>query len=260
MSRAGVRRAVGFITAAHRSYSSCTQYRENVQEARAELARAGLPDVEVTYVPDWFSHALFVEANAQCVSRHSPGSSRRCRRAELVFTAHSIPESMAARFPIARSSRKPHGWWPTRIRARHDTVYQSRSGRPENPWLGPESATTFARREPRHRGGSQSIGFVCDHVEVLYDLDLEAREVANGIGLPMARAQAVNDHPLFLDMMTDVVLRYPMLRARGPARTGAPDMRVSRRTFSTAAAMVMAACDPVTHGQALRRRGLQPKD
>ena len=68
MARAGIKRAVGFIAAAHRSYSSCTQYRENVRDARAELARAGLPDVEVTYVPDWYNHPLFIEANAERVA------------------------------------------------------------------------------------------------------------------------------------------------------------------------------------------------
>ncbi len=68
MSRQGIRRAIGFIAAAHRSYSSCTQYRENIAEARAHLARAGLPDVEVTYVDDWFDHEMFIAANADRIS------------------------------------------------------------------------------------------------------------------------------------------------------------------------------------------------
>ena len=210
MSRDGVRRALGFIMAAHRSYSSCTQYRENVRDARAELARRGLPDVEVTYVPDWFSHPLFVEANADRVRAAMDAlNAARAEHAELVFTAHSIPESMAARYPYREQFEETARLVADRVGApSHRTVYQSRSGRPEDPWLGPDICDYLrgAKLSGTDAVVISPIGFVCDHVEVLYDLDLEAREVANGIGLPLARAQAVNDHPLFLDMMADVVL------------------------------------------------------
>ncbi len=88
-------------------------------------------------------------------------------------------------------------------------VYQSRSGRPGDPWLEPDICD-YLRRE-RAAGLEAAvicpIGFVCDHIEVLYDLDREAASVAREIGLPMARADAVNDDPLFLDMMADMVLR-----------------------------------------------------
>ena len=89
------------------------------------------------------------------------------------------------------------------------TVYQSRSGRPEDPWLGPDVCDYL--RDARAGGVDAAvvvpIGFVCDHVEVLYDLDIEAAAVSREVGLTMARARAVNDHPRFLDMMADVVLR-----------------------------------------------------
>jgi ferrochelatase len=211
MSRAGVRRAVGFIAAAHRSYSSCTQYRENVQEARVRLARAGLPDVEVTYVPDWYSHELFVEANAQCVSSAIGRLESTLRDgAELVFTAHSIPESMAARYPYRAQFEETARLVAERAcpGRPYAAVYQSRSGRPDDPWLGPDVCDHL--RGARARGIEAAvlspIGFVCDHVEVLYDLDVEARGVCEEIGLPVVRAPAVNDHPQFLDMMADVVL------------------------------------------------------
>jgi protoporphyrin/coproporphyrin ferrochelatase len=100
MSRAGIRRAVGFIAAAHRSYSSCTQYRENVAEARGALAREGLADVEVTYVADWFAHPLFIAANADRLSTAFDALEPSLRaRAQVVFTAHSIPVSMAEKYP-----------------------------------------------------------------------------------------------------------------------------------------------------------------
>ena len=87
-------------------------------------------------------------------------------------------------------------------------VYQSRSGRPSDPWLEPD-VCEYLRREKA--GGLEAvilcpIGFVCDHIEVLYDLDREAADVCREIDLPMVRARAVNDDPLFLDMMADVVL------------------------------------------------------
>jgi ferrochelatase len=95
-------------------------------------------------------------------------------------------------------------------------VYQSRSGRPEDPWLGPDVCDYL--REERARGLDAAvicpIGFLCDHVEVLYDLDIEAADVCRELRLPMVRALAVNDHPLFLDMMADVVLAVCRLYER----------------------------------------------
>jgi ferrochelatase len=207
MARTGIRRAVGFIAAAHRSYSSCTQYRENVRDARAGLVRAGLPDVEVTYVPDWYHHPLFIEANADRVAAVLDESDPR---AQLVFTAHSIPESMSARYPYRAQFEETARLVAERLgRGEYHTAYQSRSGRPEDPWLGPDICDYL--REARTRGLEAAvlspIGFLCDHVEVLYDLDIEAADVCKSLDLPMARAQAVNDHPRFLDMMADVVLR-----------------------------------------------------
>jgi ferrochelatase len=233
MSRAGIRRAVGFIAAAHRGYSSCTQYRENVAEARAALARQGLPDVEVIYVADWFSHPSFIAANAERVRtalEQLPPDLRD--RARLIFTAHSIPVSMAERYPyreqFEESARltaqklgrlKPETTGPSVTTGSQLTmamVYQSRSGRPEDPWLGPDVCDYL--REERARGLEAAvispIGFVCDHVEVLYDLDIEAADVCREIELPMVRALAVNDHPLFLDMMADVVLTLCRLYER----------------------------------------------
>ena len=88
-------------------------------------------------------------------------------------------------------------------------VYQSRSGRPEDPWLGPDVCDYLrgAKAEGLQAAVLCPIGFVCDHIEVLYDLDQEAAAICREIGLPMVRAEAVNDDPRFLDMMADMVLR-----------------------------------------------------
>ena len=218
MSRAGVRRALGFIAAAHRSYSGCTQYKENVAEARAALGRQGLADVEITYVADWHAHPGFVEANAdnaRSALEQLPPDVRA--EARLVFTAHSIPLSMAERYPYREQFEETARLVAARIRAAgacpapgidYATVFQSRSGRPEDPWLEPDICD-YLRAE--HEKGLKAavicpIGFVCDHIEVLYDLDVQAADVCREIGLPMRRAEAVNDHPRFVEMMADVVL------------------------------------------------------
>jgi ferrochelatase len=127
-----------------------------------------------------------------------------------VFTAHSIPTPMAEVSLYREQLQSSAKLIAENARiADWAVVYQSRSGRPQDPWLEPD-VCDYLRRE--HASGLRAVilcpvGFVCDHIEVLYDLDREAAEVCAFIGLPMVRAEAVNDDPLFLDMMTDVVLR-----------------------------------------------------
>jgi protoporphyrin/coproporphyrin ferrochelatase len=219
MANAGVRRAIGFIAAAHRSYSSCTQYRENVADARAALAAQGLPDVEVTFTADWHTHPGFIDANVHHIEQARAQLPAQVRdRATIVFTAHSIPVSMAERYPYQRQIQesvakimvrlKPDATVRLKPDTTHAIVYQSRSGRPEDPWLGPDICDYL--KDERSRGLEavviSPIGFVSDHVEVLYDLDVEAADVCREIGLLMARAAAANDHPRFLDAMADAVL------------------------------------------------------
>ena len=133
------------------------------------------------------------------------------RRRALVFTAHSIPtvDGRARRDTGSSSTSRRGSSRATAGMRDWALVYQSRSGRPEDPWLEPD-VCDYLRRE--HAAGLAAavlcpIGFVCDHIEVLYDLDREAADVCREIGLPMARAEAVNDDPLFLDMMADVVMK-----------------------------------------------------
>jgi ferrochelatase len=209
MHDAGVRHAIGFIAAAQHSYSSCQQYRENVAAARAEIRREGR-DVEITFAGSWFDHPLWIAANAGHVREAIARLPEALRsEARLVFTAHSIPVSMAAgsryQEQLEQSSRLVADAAGVRDWA---LVYQSRSGRPGDPWLEPDVCDYLRRARADGLAAAVlcPIGFVCDHVEVLYDLDHEAAAVCAQIGLPMTRAEAVNDDPLFLDMMADVVL------------------------------------------------------
>jgi len=216
----GVRNAIGFITAAQHSYSSCQQYRENVAAARDALRNETAADVQVTYVDSWFDHPSFIAAHAAHVRVAQARLPQALQsRARLVCTAHSIPLSMAERSlyrdQLTRSARLVaeaagiDDW---------ALVYQSRSGRPEDPWLEPDICD-YLRRE-RVAGLDAvvvcPVGFVSDHIEVLYDLDREAAQTASEIGLAFVRAEAVNDDPRFIDMMADVVIRT-MDRYRGRA-------------------------------------------
>jgi ferrochelatase len=219
MHAAGIRRAVGFITAAHHSYSSCQQYRENVRDARSVLRESTGGDIDITFVNSWFDHPLFAEANASHVREAAATLPVHLRSAtRLVFTAHSIPVSMAESSRYREQLMESAG-----LVARQAGIsdwalaYQSRSGRPGDPWLEPD-VCDYLRRE--HEAGLQAvvlcpIGFVCDHIEVLYDLDHEAAAVCRELGLPMARAEAVNDDARFIEMMVDVVLRTIRRYERG---------------------------------------------
>jgi ferrochelatase len=217
MHDAGARHAIGVIAAAQQSYSSCQQYRQNVIDARVALREATGGNVTVTYVDSWFDHPLFVEANAahviEALDRLPPALRAGAR---IVFTAHSIPTPMAEasryREQLQASARAVAGT----LNREWALVYQSRSGRPGDPWLEPD-VNDYLRQE-RAAGLTAAvlcpIGFVCDHIEVLYDLDHEAAQTCIDIGLPMTRAAAVNDDPLFVRMLADVVLRT-VARYRG---------------------------------------------
>ena len=216
MRAAGVRRAVGFIAAAQHSYSSCEQYKENVDAARAALRETG-DDVSITYAGSWFDHPMFIAANAAHVRSAVQKLPEQLRAsARLICTAHSIPLPMAERSRYREQLRETARLVADAAGiAEWTLVYQSRSGRPQDPWLEPD-VCDYLRREREHgltAAVLAPIGFVCDHIEVLYDLDTEAARVSRAIDLPMVRAEAVNDDPLFLDMMADVVLqtmrRYP---------------------------------------------------
>jgi ferrochelatase len=209
MARAGVRRTIGILAAAQRSYSGCLQYRENVRDARAAVAAKGLTPPEIVFVGDWHTNPGFIEANADCVigalARLPPD---RRDRARLIFTAHSIPVAMAALYPYEAQLLAA----AARISAATDRkdwtlVYQSRSGRPGDPWLEPDVCDYL--REAATAGLDTAIlcpvGFLCDHVEVLYDLDVEAAEACRTAGIVMERAAAVNAHPRFIDALADAV-------------------------------------------------------
>jgi ferrochelatase len=232
MLAGGIHRAVGFIAAAHRSYSSCTQYRHNVLQARAEVLQQDRAPLDVVYTGEWHTHAGFIEAMADHIEQARATLPAGVRdRARIVFTAHSIPTRMAHADTYQRQLRESAGAVARRVHAADwALVYQSRSGRPQDPWLEPDVNDYL-----RHARADEQldavilapIGFVCDHVEVLYDLDVEARATCEEVGVAMARAAAVNDHPRFIDAMADAVIetieRYRAGRPLTLVSAEAPD-------------------------------------
>jgi protoporphyrin/coproporphyrin ferrochelatase len=210
LHEAGARRLLVLLAAAHRSYSSCEQYKQNLWQAQEELAAAGLPPFEVAYAGDWHIASGFVDAVVDRIAAARatlPADVREAAR--LVFTAHSIPTSMSAVDRYLQQLRESASAVAARLGGDDwALVFQSRSGRPEDPWLEPDVNAYL--REARAAGLRSAIlvpiGFLADHIEVLFDLDVEARETAAEIGLALARAEAVNDHPRFVDALADAVL------------------------------------------------------
>ena len=205
MARDGRRRALGLILSAFRCEASWERYMTDVATACGSVAAAP----EVVYAPPWFEHPRFVAAAAdriQTAFDEVPAADRD--RTPIVFTAHSIPRAMAAASPYVADFATAAAAIARRLgHARWLPAYQSRSGSPREPWLAPDvgEAIRDLAKAGERRVMLAPIGFVADHVEVLYDLDIEARAIAAQHGVAYHRAAAMNDHPEFVEMLADLV-------------------------------------------------------
>ena len=206
MQDAGVRRAAGIVMAPHRSYASWEQYHENVADARARVG-ARAPVVE--YIGPWFERSGFIDAQADRVADilgAMPADERD--GVALVFTAHSIPAAMGEQsgYPaqVAASARLVAARFGG---AEWQVAFQSRSGDPREPWLEPDVTDVLRDLIARRVRAAVMvpIGFVSDHIEVLYDLDTAARAAATGLGIAYYRARTVMDHPAFIAMLAGLV-------------------------------------------------------
>ena len=212
MAADGRQRAIAFVTSAYSSYSGCRQYLENIEQARAEVG-PGAPQIDK--LRPYFNHPGFVEPLADAARRAAetlPPSVME--NFDLVFTAHSIPEAMAAASGPAGGAYSRQLAEASRLVAERAgrgrswrLAYQSRSGPPSVPWLGPDVNDCLAEL-----AGSGSaavvlvpVGFVSDHLEVVYDLDVEAAQLAERLGLPLARAATPGTDPRFVAMITELV-------------------------------------------------------
>jgi ferrochelatase len=212
---------VAFVTSAYSSFSSCRQYLDDLDRARAD-AGPGAPRIDK--IRRYFNHPGFIEpfaAGARAALEQLPPQARG--QAPLVFTAHSVPDVMAeASGPAARrAANGPGGRYVTELTEASRLiaervpgqgrpwrlVYQSRSGPPSQPWLEPDVLDHLGDLAKRGAPGAVIIpvGFVSDHMEVQHDLDTEAAEVARELGLPVARAATPWYQPGFRDMVVDLV-------------------------------------------------------
>jgi len=225
----GVRRALCLFTSAYSSYSGCRQYRENLADAVAEVG-AGAPQLD--RIRHYFNHPGFVEPMVDATLAALAELPARSRNdAHILYVTHSIPLAMNEVSGQGGDYVRQHLGVATEISDRvrqqtghrfpSDLVYCSRSGPPQVPWLEPDVGDRI--RELAKDGVPAvvvvPIGFVSDHMEVVYDLDTEAKEVAEEVGVEFARAATAGVDPRFVAMVRELVLeRSAAERGLDPAR------------------------------------------
>ena len=192
----GIQRAVAFVTSAFGSYSGCRQYIEDIERTRATLQNA----LKIDKIRPFSAHSKFLQAMTDRVRV----ALAKLPEGRLVFTAHSVPVSMAESSPYVRELEQACAAVTQGV-GKEDwkLVYQSRSGPPGQPWLEPDIGAYL--REIRSDVLIVPIGFLSDHMEVLYDLDTEARAVCDELGVTMVRAATVGTHPAMIEMIAELV-------------------------------------------------------
>lgn len=206
MQAEGVRRAAALTTSAFGSYSGCRQYREDI--ARAQQT-AGVQDMVIEKLPNFCDRPEFIEA---MTDRVRAAMAELQGAEQLIFTAHSIPVSMAEASPYLRQLKEASARVAAACGISNRTlVFQSRSGPPAQPWLAPDICD-YLRQQ--HAAGVRSviicpIGFISDHMEVRYDLDTEARALCDQLGMKMVRAGTAGAHPKLVSMVCDMLLHSP---------------------------------------------------
>jgi len=202
----GKKRALAFVTSAYSSYSGCRQYRENIKAAREEVGDDA-PVIDKLRV--FYNHPAFIQANVdRLLAALETLPKERRESARIAFSAHSIPDAMAANCDYVEQLEET-----ARLvaeGARHDRwqlVFQSRSGPPHIPWVGPDILEHLDALSQINVKDVivAPIGFISDHMEVVWDLDHEARDHANDLGLTLTRAETVGTHPAFVGMIRELI-------------------------------------------------------
>lgn len=202
----GVKRAITFFTSAYSSYSGCRQYRENIVEAQG-IVGEDAPRFDKIRV--FYNHPNFIEVNAEAVQKaldEFPAAERD--GVHVAFTAHSIPMGMARNSDYEVQLQEAARLVAEAVGIQNwQLVYQSRSGPPQVPWLEPDIVDHV---EALHEQGVDKlviapIGFISDHMEVMFDLDVEAKDKADELGMKMARAGSAGTHPRFVSMIRELI-------------------------------------------------------
>lgn len=202
MQADGIKKTLAFVTSAYSSYSSCRQYRENIASAQGQLGEN--KDVQIEKLRGFSNHPGFVEANVSRVETALQQFGDDRPNVHVVFTAHSIPTSMSDSCDYLAQLNETAQLVATAVGAKNwKLCFQSRSGPATQPWLEPDVCDYI--RELKEKGVSKvviaPVGFISDHMEVKYDLDVEAKQVCDEIGVEMVRAGTAGTHPAFVKMI-----------------------------------------------------------
>jgi protoporphyrin/coproporphyrin ferrochelatase len=209
MAAAGVKRALAFVTSAYSSFSSCRQYLGDIEAARRQVGAAA---PEIGKIRQYYNHPGFIGSFASSVS--AAAGALPAGDFDLIFTAHSVPLSMAEASGPAGGAYQAQLAEAARLVAAEigyqrpwRLAYSSRSGPPSQPWLEPDISDLLGELSAAGSPGVvvAPIGFVSDHMEVKFDLDVEAAATAQRLGLPFARAATPGTDPRFISMITDLV-------------------------------------------------------
>lgn len=202
----GVKNVLAFFTSAYSSEAGCRVYLEAIDKARAEVG----PDAPNVYkLRTFFNHPGFVNPNIEAVKTAlAQIPTERQAKTHIAFTAHSIPISMANNCSYVAELKDVANTVIEAVNHKNwQLVYQSRSGPPHQPWLEPDIEDHL--RELKTQGIEDviiaPIGFTSDHMEVMYDLDTEAKEICEELNLNMVRAATVGTHPTFVKMIRELI-------------------------------------------------------
>jgi ferrochelatase len=228
MADDGIRHALAFPTSAFGSYSGCRQYRDDLIAARKQVGDRA-PEIDV--IRRFYNHPGFIEVmieRTQAALAKLPEEARGT--APLIFTAHSIPMAMARTGPYEKQLHEACRLVAQGVgRSEWTLAYQSRSGPPTQPWLEPDVLTVlreFAARQTAKDVVICPIGFVAEHMEVIFDIDVEAAELCDELKLNMVRTSVANAHPRYVQMIRELILERTegaprlALGTEGPAPDG----------------------------------------
>lgn len=199
IKKEGLQKGIGIVLAPHRSPASYEKYIQSVAEAKI---RAQALDIQYEYLKPWHCHPFFIEAQADRIRE------KDFRDAFLLFTAHSIPLEMARGCRYAEEIEQSSALAAQALGiSRWKVAYQSRSGSPREPWLEPDvlSVVHHLKEKGEKKIMLVPIGFLSENAEILYDLDMEAKNEAERIGIESRRSPTVMDHPKFVEMLGELI-------------------------------------------------------
>ena len=207
MAEQGLQNILAVIMAPHQCFASWDWYQQTVAAGVEALGDAA---PQVTYLAPWYTHAGYITATVdylrQACQMFGPA---RAQQAALIYTAHSIPETMAANAPYTQQFEATAAAATDLLgHPGYRLAYQSQVIGTPRPWLQPDinDAIRQAKADGYRDVIVSPIGFLCDHVEVLYDLDVAAQKTAADCGVTLVRAKTVGNHPAFLTMLRDLLL------------------------------------------------------